>query len=218
MFRLAPGAEDHFIALRTALGVFLPLTLLIAIDRMELAVCRTQRPALTPRVRRAIWGESFEHVLAAGLAGSVATLLSSRLSTGHNYWAMVAAVVPLVGQTTRHQVVRGIHRVLGTFAGLSVMAAVSLLAPNPWVAVLIMGLMQFGTEMFVARNYFWAQVFVTPLALVGTGLGVGFSTSLLYDRMVETRASSSLWTTCGKASRIRPWNRRRPARACTRAG
>jgi hypothetical protein len=35
MFRLAPGAEDHFIALRTALGVFLPLTLLIAIDRMD---------------------------------------------------------------------------------------------------------------------------------------------------------------------------------------
>jgi hypothetical protein len=38
MFRLAPANEDHFIALRVALGVFLPLAFLIVIGRMDLAV------------------------------------------------------------------------------------------------------------------------------------------------------------------------------------
>ncbi|GAA3678447.1 FUSC family protein [Arthrobacter ginkgonis] len=318
MFRLAPANEDHFIALRVALGVFLPLTFLIVIDRMDLAVfvvfgaftgvygrvkghrdrlnaqlragalfwvvilaawlssallvehgtqaglwtlvglttvvagacalaaaylrirpggslfhifafaaiasmsalpplgeslltvtlvvllslviglagwllprrrtpwVRTPPARMTPLVRRAIRAESFEHLLAAGLAGSAAALLAPVLHMGHIYWAMVAAVVPLVGQTTRHQVLRGIHRVLGTLAGLLVMGAVILLDPNPWAAVLIMGLMQFATEMLIARNYFWAQVFVTPLALVGTSLGAGLSAGLLYDRMLET--------------------------------
>ncbi|GER22809.1 FUSC family protein [Zafaria cholistanensis] len=147
---------------------------------------RTPQAPLTPLVRRALRTESFEHLLAAGLAGSLATALAPVLSTSHNYWAMVAAVVPLVGQTTRHQVVRGVHRVLGTLAGLLLMGAVILVDPDPWAAVLLMGLMQFATEMLITRNYFWAQVFVTPLALVGTSLGAGLSVGLLHDRMLET--------------------------------
>lgn len=141
---------------------------------------------LTPAVRTAIRIESVGYLLAAGLAGSVALLASGVLSTGHSYWAMVAAVVPLVGHTTRHRIARGLHRVLGTIAGLGVMAVVIVVDPSPWAAILFLGLAQFGTEMLVTRNYFWAQVCVTPLALVGTALMAGMSTQLLYDRMLET--------------------------------
>lgn len=147
---------------------------------------REERQPLSPNVRKAIWIESIGYVLAAGIAGSAAALLAGPLSMGHGYWAMVAAVVPLAGHTTRHRVARGIHRVLGTIAGLFVMAAVILVDPGPWAVVLFIGLMQFCAEMLIARNYFWAQVCVTPLALVGTALGAGFSPALLYDRMLET--------------------------------
>lgn len=141
---------------------------------------------LSKPVRLAIWIEALMYLLAAGLAGAIANLLAPALSTGHSYWAMVAAVVPLVGHTTRHRVRRGVHRILGTLTGLVLMAAVIAFAPPVWVLLTMIGLLQFAAEMFIARNYFLAQIFVTPLALVGVSFGTGLNTVLLYDRMLET--------------------------------
>ncbi|MFB0834991.1 FUSC family protein [Arthrobacter halodurans] len=152
---------------------------------------RVRTPA-APTDHRAVWLDSVGYLLGAGIAGTVATLLSPAWSTEHTYWAMVAAVVPLVGRTTRHRVVRGVHRILGTIAGLAVMAVIVLAAPSPWVAALVIGLMQFGAEMLITRNYFWAQVFVTPLALVGTSLAAGFGPGLLRDRMLETLVGAAV--------------------------
>jgi uncharacterized membrane protein YccC len=100
---------------------------------------------------------------------------------------MVAAVVPLVGHTTRHRVRRGMQRIIGTVLGLGVMAGILLLALQPWQTVLVMALCQFGAEMFIIRQYLLAQIFVTPLALVSTLLVVPASPAvLLRDRIIET--------------------------------
>lgn len=147
---------------------------------------RTRPPALSPSVRTAIWWEAFFYLIAAGLAGSIANLLAPTLSTGHSYWAMVAAVVPLVGHTTRHRVRRGIHRVLGTLTGIVLMAAIIAFQPPVWVLLVMVGLLQVCAELFIARNYFIAQIFVTPLALMGASIGTGLNTKLLYDRVLET--------------------------------
>lgn len=147
---------------------------------------RTRPPALSKSVRTAIWWEAFFYVIAAGLAGSIANLLAPTLFTGHSYWAMVAAVVPLVGHTTRHRVRRGIHRVLGTLTGIVLMAAIIAFQPPVWVLLVLIGLLQVCAELFIARNYFIAQIFVTPLALMGASIGTGLSTKLLYDRVLET--------------------------------
>ena len=85
---------------------------------------------------------------------------------------MVAAVVPLVGHTTRHRVSRGLQRIMGTALGLVLLAGILLLQPDPWQTVLIIAACQFGAEMFIARQYVLAQVFVTPLALISTLLVV----------------------------------------------
>jgi uncharacterized membrane protein YccC len=104
-----------------------------------------------------------------------------------NYWAMVAAVVPLVGHTTRHRVSRGLQRIVGTVAGLVLLAGVLILQPAPWQAVLIIAACQFGAEMFIARQYLLAQVFVTPLALISTLLVVPAAPGpLLRDRIADT--------------------------------
>lgn len=146
----------------------------------------TPVPTIPPSAKRAIWREGLAYLVAAGVAGAVAVLLSGPLGMGHTYWAMVAAVVPLAGRSTRLRVIRAVHRVLGTGAGLGLMALMVLIQPQPWLAVLIIGLMQFLAEVFVTRNYFWAMVFVTPLALVGGTLGRALTPSILYDRAVET--------------------------------
>ncbi|QSZ50654.1 FUSC family protein [Arthrobacter sp. D5-1] len=141
----------------------------------------------TEAERRAIWLEGGGYLIAAGLAGTIATLVGERLGFGHTYWAMVAAVVPLVGHSTRHRVSRGIQRIAGTVIGLVLLAGILLLNPAPWAMVLVIAACQFGAEMFIARQYLVAQVFVTPLALIATLLAAPVDPALLLrDRIIET--------------------------------
>ena len=140
-----------------------------------------------PAEKRAGLLESTGYLVAAGLAGTLATVAGERLGFGHNYWAMVAAVVPLVGHSTRHRVSRGVQRIIGTAIGLVLLAGILLLQPEPWQTVLVIAACQFGAEMFIARQYVLAQIFVTPLALISTLLVVPSSpVTLLRDRIFET--------------------------------
>ncbi|MGO4589469.1 FUSC family protein [Paenarthrobacter sp. 2TAF44] len=148
---------------------------------------RPPRIRHTTPERRAIWLEGGGYLIAAGLAGTIATLVGERLGFGHTYWAMVAAVVPLVGHSTRHRVSRGIQRIAGTVVGLVLLAGILWLNPAPWAMVLVIAACQFGAEMFIARQYLVAQIFVTPLALVATLLAAPVDPGLLLrDRIVET--------------------------------
>ncbi|WP_456509105.1 FUSC family protein [Arthrobacter sp. TE12232] len=148
---------------------------------------RAKPVSLTPAEKRAAWQESAGYLVAAGLAGTLGTLAGEWLGVGHNYWAMVAAVVPLVGHTTRHRVSRGLQRIAGTVVGLVLLAGILLLQPTPWQTVLVIAACQFGAEMFIARQYMLAQVFVTPLALISTLLVAPVPPGiLLRDRIVET--------------------------------
>lgn len=98
----------------------------------------------TAAERRAAWLEGLGYLVAAGLAGSLATLAGQWLGFGHAYWAMVAAVVPLVGHSTVHRVGRGVQRIIGTVLGLALLAAILLLGLAPWQTVLVIALCQFG--------------------------------------------------------------------------
>lgn len=199
------------------LAAFLAIVLAILIGQAG-RISRTHRTEwkrvegrpLTVEQRRTIWLDSLATLVAAGTAGAVAILTEPLLATGHQYWAMVAAVVPLVGHTTRHRLARGMHRILGTYVGLVIIAVVVLIDPNLWVAVLIIGLCQVGAEMFIARNYFLGQMFVTPMALIGVGLAGGIGWNLLWDRLVETTIGAVI----GMAVAVAMWwlaNRRRSA-------
>ncbi|GAC1597428.1 MAG: FUSC family protein [Pseudarthrobacter sp.] len=137
--------------------------------------------------RRTAWLEGLGYLVAAGVSGSLATLAGTWLGFGHNYWAMVASVVPLVGHTTRHRIRRGIQRIIGTVLGLVLLALILLLNLAPWQIVLVIALCQFGAELYIARQYVLAQIVVTPLALISTLLVVPASpTILLRDRIIET--------------------------------
>jgi uncharacterized membrane protein YccC len=82
---------------------------------------------------------------------------------------------------------RGLQRIAGTALGLVLLAGILLLQPTPWQTVLVIAACQFGAEMFIARQYMLAQVFVTPLALTSTLLVAPVPPGiLLRDRIVET--------------------------------
>lgn len=131
----------------------------------------------------ALGWEAALYVVAALLAGSAATALG----LGHTYWAMVAATVPLVGQSVRARATRGLQRILGTFAGLALTALILLPGLAAWQLVIVIAVAQFAAEMFILRQYALAQAFVTPLALVSTQLAhPADPVGLLTDRAVET--------------------------------
>ncbi|ASN54114.1 FUSC family protein [Sinomonas sp. R1AF57] len=151
------------------------------------AVRAAWRIRLGAEERKVLWLESLGYLIAAGIAGTLATIVGQTLGFGHNYWAMVAAVVPLVGHSTRHRVDRGVQRILGTVVGLAVLAGIVAIRPPAWLMVVFIAACQFGAEMLIARQYFLAQVFVTPLALMSTLLVAHVNPlDLLHDRFIDT--------------------------------
>ncbi|WP_284978735.1 FUSC family protein [Arthrobacter sp. fls2-241-R2A-200] len=172
---------------------------------------RPPRIRQTSPERRAMWLEGAGYLVAAGLAGTIATIVGERLGFGHTYWAMVAAVVPLVGHSTRHRVRRGVQRIAGTVMGLVILAGILWLNPAPWAMVLVIAACQFGAEMFIARQYLVAQLFVTPLALIATLLAARVDPALLLrDRIIETVIGAAV----GVAVVVAPaaWRRVRASR------
>ncbi|ADV66025.1 FUSC family protein [Deinococcus maricopensis] len=130
------------------------------------------------------------HTLAALLGGAAAALLAA---FGHGAWAVVAAVAPISAQDHQGRVKRGIQRIVGTLLGV-VFSAVLLAVPwQPWAQVVWIVTLQFLAELFVARNYSVALLFVTPLALLMTQLAHPSGTwGLLASRTVETVVGAAI--------------------------
>ncbi|MVA74620.1 FUSC family protein [Auraticoccus sp. F435] len=128
-------------------------------------------------------------VRAARCAGAVALAgaLATASGTGHPYWAMVAAVVPMSAATVHTQLARGVQRAVGTVLGL-VLAAALLSLPLPVLAVVLLAaVLQGVAELLVGRNYAAALVVITPLALLMGQLAVPHPVGeLVGDRLVQT--------------------------------
>jgi hypothetical protein len=150
-------------------------------------------PAMRGARRRTAWIHAGRYLAAVGAAGSLGILGGS----GHPHWAMAAAAVPLAGADMPSSVYRGLHRIVGTLAGLVVVAAVLF----PWdfsplrafpgheaavLALLVIGL-QFTTELFMTRHYGLAMVSFTPVILLMTQLAAPADPHVLVtERAVET--------------------------------
>lgn len=123
--------------------------------------------------------------LLAGLAGGISTGAHPLLT--HSYWSMVAAVALITPPHRSARIKRGMHRMVGTLGGL-VVTAFLLSFPNlPWQLVVWVIILQFLAEVFVLRHYSMALLFITPLALLMTQLGMPQPVpGLLISRAVET--------------------------------
>lgn len=132
--------------------------------------------------------QAARYLVAVTAAGSIGLLAG----IGHPHWAMAAAAVPLAVEGTARRVYRGIHRILGTLAGLGVTAVVLFLDPGSTVLALLVIAFQFPTELYMVRHYGLALVFFTPLILIMTQLAHPSDVaSLLMDRGLETLLGAS---------------------------
>jgi hypothetical protein len=122
-------------------------------------------------------------VAASTVSGAVALALG----LDHVYWAVLSAVVPASVSLRGPWIAKGTHRVIGTTAGVLLAAPLLMLALPGWAVVAVALLLQLGTEMFVPRNYGFAMLFITPLALlISNAAHPGDPVTLLFDRFWAT--------------------------------
>ena len=144
-------------------------------------------PSPGPLRRASYDGVARRHVLRNAGGVLVAGILATTLGIGHPYWAMVSAAVPLAARDLVPQVVRGVHRVVGTLVGLAVAALLFAVDPTGLVLIVVIVALQATAELLVGRNYALALVAITPLALLMVHLVAPVPSSvLLRDRGVET--------------------------------
>ncbi len=124
---------------------------------------------------------------------AVASLISKPLEAHRSYWVVLAAVAVLQGgnNNKRTTTLRAIERLLGTLLGVAVFEVIALIEPTGlWVVFIIM-LLQFATQVVIARNYTLALIFITPLALVTTTIGhLRESSVSVQGRIIDTVSGS----------------------------
>nr|WP_231134838.1 FUSC family protein [Motilibacter deserti] len=153
--------------------------------RQLLALLRRPSALLEPAVLRVL--------VAVTLAG----LLAHAVGLGQTYWAAVAAVAALQAPHAAAAVARGVQRSIGTAVG--VLGAGLLLAVEPGAAAMVASIvaLQLLAELYVARNYALAMLFITPLSLLLTEIGRHTGTGeLVRDRLLDTVLGAGVAIVC----------------------
>jgi len=130
-----PTPAPYMEALITAgASVLLSLAVSVAghaIPRHRAPWVRDTQAPLSSEERREAYVQTGMHVAAIAISG----LLAIQVGFGHSYWAMIAATAALVGATARHRIVRGLHRIVGMFAGLVITGLLLSLHLQAWQTV-----------------------------------------------------------------------------------
>ncbi|MBO1414521.1 FUSC family protein [Streptomyces sp. FH025] len=183
-----PATAERYAAWARDLRRGRPLPLLDLTEAEE-AELRAHRPGPRPSLRAALRPGSalLPIALRVAVGCAAAGWLSLALGVGRPYWAVVtAASVFQANSTLSWQ--RALQRVLGNLLGLAVFTAALPLAHSGPVALIVLGLVcQFGAEATIARSYWLATVFVTPMALLMTEFaGLQPARALVADRWLDT--------------------------------
>ncbi|MET0394555.1 MAG: FUSC family protein [Chitinophagaceae bacterium] len=117
----------------------------------------------------------------------IAILVSRQLGIHRSYWVIVAtAAVLQAGPTRRLTTIRAIQRVLGTLLGVGLFELIHHFHPAGIWVVLLIALLQFATQVVIARNYVLGLFFITPLALVNSTIGQIDAAITVRERVVDT--------------------------------
>lgn len=130
---------------------------------------------------------------------------------------MAAAAVPLAATNRKSRILRGIHRVAGTFAGILLTAVILLPEFDRTTLTVLLMVLLFPTELFMMRHYGLAMMFFTPAILLMSQLTNPISRHVLVaDRGIETLIGASIGITVAILVREPPPNpgSRSPASSC----
>lgn len=124
-----------------------------------------------------------------GMAIALTCAVSYGLQLHHPFWAvMTTALVMSLGTDRLSLTHRGLHRMLGTLAGIVVFIGVHALHPPLEATIAICLVLVFLVQWTAVRNYAIAAFFVTPMALLVTttsneGQAVG---DVVGERIIDT--------------------------------
>lgn len=159
------------------------------------------RPSVAYRIYRSLSWHSHATMTATKVfvAGILAGFIGVALGLGRPDWAIVSVLLVLQwGPDRIPGTIRGAHRFVGSVAGVGLYALIDVVDLGPWFILGALVVCQFFAELFVVRNYAFAVIFTTPLALLMGGslanplhetvtgriaeiiLAVGFSLALLW--------------------------------------
>lgn len=127
------------------------------------------RPSVPNLLRQSLAWPSDQLITAfrVAVATTIAGVVTLAIGGEHIYWSTAFAAVALhQGGARVVQSYRAANRLVGTVIGVFVFALIVLLAPpEPAMLFVLVGL-QFLIELFVAKQYALATLFITPLALL----------------------------------------------------
>lgn len=125
-------------------------------------------------------------ITIACLAVTAAWALARALDIGHPFWAPIAVAALMPALLPADALRRAVHLLAGTLGGVCIAAALFAQEPTPLVLIAIIAACQGGAELFIARNYAIALLFITPLAIGMSNLGRNLPwSSLLIERLAE---------------------------------
>ncbi|QJX47607.1 FUSC family protein [Hymenobacter taeanensis] len=118
----------------------------------------------------------------------IASLVARPLGAHRVYWVVLSAVAVLQSSPSRQLTgLRAVHRVVGTLLGIGLFELLSLLHPIGLGLVAALMLLQGATEVVVARNYAFALLFITPIALLNATAGHAGNTLVTVEgRVLDT--------------------------------
>ncbi|MCC9204905.1 FUSC family protein [Arthrobacter sp. zg-Y769] len=170
-----------------ALTVLGSVLLAIALGFAGRLHARRHTPRALPPYRPPSWGRILRHSGRYAAAVAAAGSVSAGLGLGHGYWAMLAACAPIAAVDAAGGVVRAVHFILGTYGGVLFSALLLQVHWTPARLAVLLALLQLCGEIYVARHYGLAMVFLTPVALLMTDFAAGGPVlALALDRAVET--------------------------------
>ncbi|GGC92815.1 FUSC family protein [Chelatococcus reniformis] len=132
-------------------------------------------------------------VVAATVGVLAAWLAALALGIGHPYWAsvVVTALMPaLLSSRVRSRVV---HVLAGTLGGVAMAAVIFAFEPSPLELIVMIMVCQAIAELFIAKNFGLALLFLSPLAIGMSNLGRGLPWGpLMADRLVEAGLGAAI--------------------------
>ncbi|MBA4790720.1 MAG: FUSC family protein [Rhizobiales bacterium] len=142
-------------------------------------------------------------ITTAAVATVCAWALALALGIGHPFWAAVVVGALMPALASPDALARMLQLILGTLGGVGVAAGLFATQPGPLALVLLIVVLQGVAELFIARSYGIALLFISPLAIGMSNLGRGLPwPPLVFDRLVEAGIGTAVAVLAILAGRI----------------
>lgn len=122
------------------------------------------------------------------IAALIVVFASHALGLRYPAWAAMGAVAVMQGASLHISMHRALQRMAGTIVGAALAWLLLAQQPSIWTVISILVLMQFLTEVVIGTNYAFAQILVTPMALLMTHLASpgAAGAAMATERVVDT--------------------------------